>query len=138
MYQVIPTRVHGILDYLVGTLIIAAPWAFGFNKVQAAKWTTLSAGSSALLYSLCTNYEMGAFRLLSMNAHLIMDVLSGLLMAASPWLFGFANEVWLPMVVIGAVEVFTALMTKTTPELVETKASKLSPRKRKQQPEYSF
>ncbi len=123
--KLIPTRVHGVLDYVVGAMIIAAPWLFGFSHVEAAKWTTLSAGSSALLYSLCTNYEMGAFKLLSMNAHLVIDILSGLLLMASPWLFGFADEMWLPHVLIGAVEVITALMTDTRIRQVETAASKV-------------
>jgi hypothetical protein len=60
-----------------------------------------------------------------MNAHLIMDILSGLLMIASSWLFGFSDHVWLPHVIIGVVEVITALMTETQPRLVETEASKV-------------
>ena len=26
----IPTRIHGVLDYAVGVLLVAAPWLFGF------------------------------------------------------------------------------------------------------------
>ena len=26
----IPTKVHGVLDYIVGIALIAAPWLFGF------------------------------------------------------------------------------------------------------------
>ena len=26
----IPTKVHGVLDYLVGAALIVAPWLFGF------------------------------------------------------------------------------------------------------------
>jgi len=29
----IPTKVHGILDYVVGVALIAAPWLFGFANV---------------------------------------------------------------------------------------------------------
>jgi len=109
----IPTRVHGILDYVVGAMIIAAPWLFGFDDVEAAKWVTLSSGASALLYSLCTDYEFGAFKLIPMNVHLILDILSGLFMIASPWIFGFADELWMPQVAIGCLEIFAALMTRT-------------------------
>lgn len=28
--RVIPTRVHGVLDYTIGLLLIVAPWLFGF------------------------------------------------------------------------------------------------------------
>lgn len=119
----IPTRVHAVLDYVVGALIIAAPWAFGFTDVEAARWTTLSAGSSALLYSICTNYELGAFKLLSMNAHLMLDILSGIMMMAAPWIFGFADEVWVPFVIIGVFEVLAAVMTNPKTRHVETAAS---------------
>jgi hypothetical protein len=30
--RMIPTRVHGVLDYLVGALLVAAPWLFDFNR----------------------------------------------------------------------------------------------------------
>lgn len=28
----IPTRTHGLLDYVVGLLLIAAPWVFNFAQ----------------------------------------------------------------------------------------------------------
>lgn len=47
-------------------------------------------GGGAIAYSLLTNYEMGAARLLSMRAHLRLDAASGIgIMAARcAWLFG--------------------------------------------------
>ncbi len=32
----IPTKVHGILDYVVGIALIAAPWLFGFAGMGGA------------------------------------------------------------------------------------------------------
>ncbi|MFL6288586.1 MAG: SPW repeat protein, partial [Actinomycetes bacterium] len=37
----IQTRVHGPLDYLVGIVLIVAPWIFGFSDVDSAKWTAI-------------------------------------------------------------------------------------------------
>ncbi len=34
----IPTRVHGVLDYLVGLLLIGAPWLLGFERGGAETW----------------------------------------------------------------------------------------------------
>jgi hypothetical protein len=28
----IPTRIHGMMDYAMGLLLIAAPWLFGFAR----------------------------------------------------------------------------------------------------------
>lgn len=38
----IPTRIHGILDYVIGVALIAAPWIFGFSDQRAAMWEPTS------------------------------------------------------------------------------------------------
>jgi SPW repeat len=50
-----------------------------------------------------------------MAVHNLIDIAAGLLLAASPWIFGFADEsanVWVPLVVIGLAAVFLGLTTK--------------------------
>ena len=111
----LPTRIHGMLDYLLGALLIASPWLFGFADGGAEQWAPVVLGVSVLLYSLFTDYEMGAVKKLQMPAHLMLDALGGLLLAASPWIFGFDERVWMPHVVIGLVEVVTAAITNTVP-----------------------
>jgi len=34
----LPTSVHGVLDYLVGMALIAAPWLFGFASQPLNAW----------------------------------------------------------------------------------------------------
>ena len=111
----IPTRVHGILDYLVGALLIAAPWIFDFAAGGAETWIFVALGAGAIAYSLFTNYELGISRTISMRTHLLLDTLSGVLLAASPWLFGFSDYVWEPHVIFGILEIGVALMTKREP-----------------------
>jgi hypothetical protein len=113
--QVIPTRVHGILDYVVGALLIAAPWLFRFDYGGAETWVPVVLGAAAIMYSLCTDYELGLVRAIDMRTHLMLDLGSGILLAASPWLFGFNDRVWVPHVVIGLIEIGTALMTQSVP-----------------------
>jgi hypothetical protein len=113
--QVIPTRVHGVLDYLVGALLIAAPWLFDFQRGGAETWVPVVLGVAAMLYSLLTDYEMGAFRMLPMPTHLALDMGNGVLLAVSPWLFGFSDRIWQPHLVIGLIEIGTALMTSRVP-----------------------
>lgn len=31
--RIIPTRTHGVIDYVTGVLLVAAPWLFGFADV---------------------------------------------------------------------------------------------------------
>ena len=108
----IPTRVHGIIDYIVGLLLIAAPFLFGFADGTAAQWVPNMLGLSALVYSLLTKYELSAAKIIPMPVHLGLDVASGLLLAASPWLFGFSERVWLPHVVVGVAEIIIPLLTQ--------------------------
>jgi drug/metabolite transporter (DMT)-like permease len=111
----LPTRIHGMLDYLLGALLIASPWLFGFADHEAARWVPVVLGAGMLLYSLFTDYEMGAVKKLQMPAHLLLDALGGVLLAVSPWMLGFDDRVWMPHVVLGLVEVVTAAITNTVP-----------------------
>ena len=111
----LPTRVHGMLDYLLGALLIAAPWLFGFADGGAEQWVPVALGAGVLLYSAFTDYELGVVKKLQMPAHLLLDALGGLLLAASPWMFGFDERVWIPHVAVGLVEVVTAAITNTVP-----------------------
>jgi hypothetical protein len=111
----LPTRIHGMLDYLLGALLIASPWALGFGAGGAETWVPVGLGALLLLYSLFTDYELGLVKRLQMPAHLLLDVLSGLLLAVSPWLFGFDTHVWMPHVVLGLAEVAVAAVTNTVP-----------------------
>jgi hypothetical protein len=109
--RIIPTRVHGVIDYLTGALLVAAPWLLGFADGSAAQWVPIILGAMVLMQSLVTDYELGVARLLPMPAHLILDALNGVVLAASPWLFGFAERVWVPHVVIGLLEIVVSLLT---------------------------
>lgn len=113
--RIIPTQVHGILDYVVGALLIVAPWLFGFAAGGAETWLPVILGAGEILYSLVTDYELGIARALSMSGHLGLDLAAGLLLAVSPWLFGFAGAVWGPHLVIGAAIVLVSLMTERVP-----------------------
>ena len=115
-WRFIPTRIHGILDYLMGGLLIVAPWLLGFADGGPAMWVPIILGAGVIVYSLLTDYELSVMRAIPMPVHLGLDVAGGLLLAASPWLFGFADFVWAPHVIVGILEVGAGLVTRTTPE----------------------
>lgn len=114
--RVIPTKVHGVLDYLSGLLFIASPWLFDFANGGAAQWTPIFVGATILLVSLVTDYELSVAKLVPMPAHLALDVLSGALLAASPWLFGFSELVYWPHLLLGVAEIGAGLMTRQVPD----------------------
>lgn len=111
----IPTRIHGVLDYAVGILLVALPWLLGFADGTAAQWVPVVLGLGAIGSALVTDYELGVVPLIPMPLHLALDAASGIVLAASPWLFGFADRVWVPHVVLGLTEIVVPLLTATTP-----------------------
>jgi hypothetical protein len=108
----IPTSVHGVIDYLWGLALLAAPWLFGFADVPAAKWTAVTFGLGAILYSALTAYEFGVLKLLPVSLHLILDGIGGAVLAASPFLFGFSDQVFWPHVLFGLFSVAASLVTR--------------------------
>ncbi|MGO1410910.1 MAG: SPW repeat domain-containing protein [Microbacteriaceae bacterium] len=116
----IPTKVHGVLDYLVGIALIAAPWLFGFADIGgAAMIIPIVLGVGLIVYSLFTRYEWGPFGLIPMPVHLVFDIVASVFLAVSPWLFGFADNavnVWLPHVVVGVAVIVVVIFTQPQPE----------------------
>ena len=108
----ISTRVHGMIDYLVGVLLIVAPYALGFADGTAAQFVPVLLGVFVIVYSLVTQYELSILKLIPISVHLILDAAWGLLLIASPWLFHFADVVWLPHVVVGIVDIGVVLLTQ--------------------------
>lgn len=113
--RVIPTRIHGVIDYLAAALLIIAPWLLDFADGGAEQWVPIIVGVAIILYSLLTDYELGVMKAIPMPAHLMLDIGGGIFLAASPWLFGFANNIWWPHLVVGLFSVVAGVMTQTQP-----------------------
>ena len=111
----IETRTHGYMDYLMGIFLILAPWIFNLDPGEPEGIIFIVLGAMALLYSLMTRYELGMMKVISMKTHLTLDILSGIVLAASPWIFNFQEEVYLPHLILGLIEIGAGLFTKTTP-----------------------
>ena len=94
----------------------ASPWLLGFARGGAETKVPEAAGKAAVVYSLLTDYEWGIKKVIPMRQHLLLDLVSGVLLAASPWLFGFAKKTYLPHLVMGLFEIGAALVTKQEPE----------------------
>lgn len=99
------------MDYLCGILLIISPWLFNFSEVNEARWVAIIVGALMLLMSFMTDYEGGVIKSISMAAHLRMDVLVGIFLALSPWIFGFSDQVYLPHLILGLAEICAGLFT---------------------------
>jgi hypothetical protein len=103
-----------VLDYLVGIALIAAPSLFGFSDNDAATWSAVGVGVVTLIMSVMTDYEGGLMKVISMNAHLTMDLIAGIFLAVSPWLLGYADRVFLPHLIAGVMEIAVVFFSQRT------------------------
>lgn len=113
--NVIPTRAHAVIDYILAVVLILTPFVFRFEEYEVAKWVLIGVGVVTFVSSLLTHDELGMAWAIPMPGHLGLDVLLGLFLIASPWLFGFAGDVWWPHVILGAIKVVIALATRLHP-----------------------
>ena len=110
--KVIDTRTHGMIDYLTGALLIVAPYLFGFANGGVAQWLPMILGAMIIVMSLITDYELSVAKMIPLGVHLGVDIAGGVLLAISPWLFGFADLIWWPHLLVGLMEIVVPLLTK--------------------------
>ena len=120
----IPTRIHGVLDYVHGSALLAAPELLRTKDEPRATLVSRLAGGGATAYTLMTDFELGAVKVIPMPVHLMLDAVSGALLAGAPWLLGYAKggpRYWLPHAFVGVAEVLVAMMSKTEPSYYKAK-----------------
>jgi hypothetical protein len=108
----IGTKTHGIIDYLTGAILIIAPYVFGFATGGIEQWLPQLLGTVTIVMRLLTRYELSISKIIPLQVHLAVDVLSGIVLAVSPWVFGFADVIWWPHMLVGLMEVVVPLITK--------------------------
>jgi len=110
----IDSTLHGVTDYTVGTLLMTAlPRAADIEDTRAGRQIR-TAGAIHAGYSTITNYPLGVLKLLPYRAHLAIDAVGALALAATPFLTGqFAKgrRHWVPHVALGAFELVSLAMT---------------------------
>jgi hypothetical protein len=110
----IPLNLHAALEPLMAVLIIAAPWIFGFSDTDSATVICVLVGVAMLLIGSMTDWRMSLTRLIPLRTHMAGDLVLAAVLLLSPLVFGFADEGGPTrfMVIVGALEALTALMTR--------------------------
>ncbi|WP_163396430.1 SPW repeat domain-containing protein [Flavobacterium limi] len=109
--KIIDTKTHGYMDYIMGIFLIACPSLFDLGHETVQGIVFYAAGAAAVVYSILTNYELGLVKIIPMKIHLTLDFLSGVFLATSPWLFGFAETVYGPHLTLGIIEILVSILT---------------------------
>jgi len=110
----IPLNLHAALEPLMAVVIIAAPWIFGFSDIDSATAICVLVGVTMLLVGSMTDWRMSLMRLIPLRMHAAGDLVLAAVLLLSPLVFGFADEGGPTrfMVIVGALEALTALMTR--------------------------
>jgi len=106
------TRVHGLLDYIMGIGLIGAPLLLNLATDGVETWVPAILGLVIIGYSLFTNYELGVWKDLSVRTHLKLDLIVGIILCISPWLFGFSHLVWTPHLLLGIIIICISIVSK--------------------------
>jgi hypothetical protein len=109
--RLINTKVHAVLDYLLGIILVSAPWIFRYDASGPKYNMPLAVGSIAALLAFFTKFEYAPFKLIPLRVHLVIDVFSGIALAASPWIFGFSEIIFKPHLVFGLMHAIVAILT---------------------------
>ncbi|MDX2776582.1 SPW repeat protein [Streptomyces caniscabiei] len=107
------SKVHTIIGVIIGIILLFAPNVFGMAN-DAAATVARFVGIFIILSELVTTSSVSPLKLVPMRVHLVLDYVTGVFLALSPWLFGFGGaqmSEWVPHLIVGILVVGYALVT---------------------------
>jgi len=113
----ISTKAHTVIGVIVGVALLFAPVIFNFADNTAATLSAVIVGAFILLNELITTSPYSPVKLVPMKVHIVLDVVTGVFLALTPFLFSFMNSddnaQWVPHLVVGIMVAGYALLTTT-------------------------
>jgi hypothetical protein len=113
----IDSTLHGVTDYTAGaTLMTVFPRLAGIQGTRSARQIR-SAGAFHAAYSTLTDYPLGIVKLIPYKAHLALDAIGALGLAATPLVTGQfrkGRSQWLPHVALCLFELSSLAMSDPT------------------------
>lgn len=113
----IDSTLHGVVDYTAGaTLTTVFPRLAGIEGTRSAGQIRTAAAVHTG-YSTLTNYPLGIVKILPFRAHLAIDAVGALALAATPFVTGQFKEGrsrWVPHVALCLLELASLAMTDPT------------------------
>ncbi|MEA2318981.1 MAG: hypothetical protein QOD44_3170 [Solirubrobacteraceae bacterium] len=113
----IDATLHGVTDYTVGSFLVTAfPKVAGIEGTESARQIRI-AGAIHAGYSTVTDYPLGVVKLLPFQAHLAIDAIGALALAATPFVTGQwkkGTSHWVPHVALCLFELGSLAMTDPT------------------------
>ena len=113
----IDATLHGVTDYTAGaTLTTIFPRLAGIQGTRSARQIRI-AGAIHAGYSTITDYPLGIVKVLPFRAHLMIDAVGALALAATPFIIGQfvrGRKYWMPHVGLCLFELASLAITDPT------------------------
>ena len=113
----VDATLHGVVDYTAGAFLTTLfPRVAGIEGTRSADQIR-TAGAIHAGYSTITDYPLGIVRVLPFKAHLAIDALGAIALAATPFLtlqFRKGRDQWMPHVGLCLFELASLAMTDPT------------------------
>ena len=113
----VDATMHGVTDYTVGTVLMTAfPKLAGISDIESAKQIRI-AGAAHAAYSTVTDYPLGIVKALPYKAHLALDAVGAIAIAATPFVTGQwkkGPKHFVPHLALAAFELQSLLMSDPT------------------------
>jgi hypothetical protein len=107
---------HGVAEYVVAALLIAAPFLLAFDS-EAATAVSIVTGVVVLVITASSDLPTGLAKALPVTIHAVLDVVAAAFLIASPFLFDFTGESSPTafMILLGVVHLLLTIGTRFLP-----------------------
>ena len=113
----IDSTLHGVVDYKAAAgLMTLMPKLIGVEGTPTARQMRI-AGAAHGGYSLFTKYPLGIVKAIPFKAHLALDAVGAVALAATPFVTGQwkrGRDQWVPHMALAAFELMSLAMTDPT------------------------
>jgi hypothetical protein len=113
----VDSTLHGVVDYTAGaTLLTAFARLAGIEGTRSARQIRIAAAIHAG-YSTLTDYPLGVVKAIPFQAHLALDAVGALALAATPFVTGQYTEgrrQWVPHIALCLFELASLAITDPT------------------------
>ncbi|GAA4274805.1 hypothetical protein U6A24_11825 [Aquimarina gracilis] len=83
-------KIHAYLDYPVAIALIILPFLLGLGSSNPiALQLSVATGIAAFVLTLLTDHQLGVYKVISYQFHLVVDLLVAVVFIAAPFIFSF-------------------------------------------------
>ncbi len=109
----LPAVVHGILGYLMGLALLAAPFVLDFDDTTATA-TAVVLGLILLIVAATTDLPTGLVHSVPRAMHAVIDYVVALALVAAPFVLGFTDDdtATPTLIALGVIHLLQTLATR--------------------------